>query len=143
MTPQQHVDYAQTVEKQLYKGYIAKGGLPPVFGEWALAGMVLPSDIQPKPGPTPRYTGHGNRVTRRCSMISSRTMQQDRGAGCLQLRVAHAELRLQVFRTAPRSMTWSTRSGASTMPRPPPISSPAALAGASPSTLRTRSAART
>ncbi len=41
MTPQQHVDYAHTVEKQLYKGYIAKGGLPPVFGEWALAGVVL------------------------------------------------------------------------------------------------------
>ena len=41
MTPQQHVDYAQTVEKQLYQGYIAKGGLPPVFGEWALAGVVL------------------------------------------------------------------------------------------------------
>ena len=41
MSPQQHINYALTVEKPLYQRYLAKGGLPPVFGEWALAGKNL------------------------------------------------------------------------------------------------------
>jgi hypothetical protein len=38
MTAAQHISYALTEEATLYAGYIARGGLPPMFGEWALAG---------------------------------------------------------------------------------------------------------
>ena len=38
MTAAQHISYALTEEAPLFAGYIAKGGLPPLFGEWALAG---------------------------------------------------------------------------------------------------------
>ena len=40
-TPQQHINYAKTTQVQRMAGYLAKGGLPPIVGEWALAGMQM------------------------------------------------------------------------------------------------------
>lgn len=37
-TPKQHIDYANTTQVQRMAGYLKKGGLPPIVGEWALAG---------------------------------------------------------------------------------------------------------
>jgi len=41
-TPQQHIDYANTTQVQRMGSYIAKGGLPAIVGEWALAGPSPP-----------------------------------------------------------------------------------------------------
>ena len=38
MSVDQHVQFAMTDQRDQVAGYLKKGGLPPVFGEWALAG---------------------------------------------------------------------------------------------------------
>ena len=38
MSVDQHVQFAMTDQRDQVASYLKKGGLPPVFGEWALAG---------------------------------------------------------------------------------------------------------
>lgn len=41
MSVDQHVQFAMTDQRDQVAGYLKKGGLPPVFGEWALAGAYV------------------------------------------------------------------------------------------------------
>ena len=42
LTVEQHVAHARTAQRDDLRAYIARGGLPPVVGEWALAGALSP-----------------------------------------------------------------------------------------------------
>jgi len=45
LTVAQHVAHARTAQRDDLRAYIARGGLPPVIGEWALAG-ALPHSLR-------------------------------------------------------------------------------------------------
>ncbi len=40
LTVDQHVAHARTAQQDDLRAYVARGGLPPVIGEWALAGTL-------------------------------------------------------------------------------------------------------
>ena len=41
MSVDNHIQYAMTKQRDQIAGYLKNGGLPPVFGEWALAGVLF------------------------------------------------------------------------------------------------------
>ena len=52
LTVEQHVAHARTAQRDDLRAYIARGGLPPVVGEWALAGTPSLCRLQCRSGTT-------------------------------------------------------------------------------------------